>query len=199
MPVSDDEKALELMKDAWGNIRHNENLRNNLFMVYLVIVGAFLGFGGASSDDSPGDTEQIGLPVMGLIAWVIGLLFTITFQNFRAMIMRDNFVVLRARTKLLKGGDPLDPIRSVYEQYTKFHSQFVKKWTVTRCIRWTTLFISAAAGAYGLFRVPYFHRILYLVGLFLGFLVLNSLVNWWYGKRQDFASVMKQGETSVVQ
>jgi hypothetical protein len=166
---------------VWGNIQHNERLRNTVFNLYLIIAGFFFALL---------KMDKGLLPVTSIVCfssifiWVIGVLLLWVFSRFREMIGRDARVVRRLLERLAVYDEDNS---SVWDEYDRYYASFdkkgVSKWgSVNSCLTMTISIISASVLSVGYWA--YASKEPYQVGLvFILTLILNKATAMFFSWR----------------
>ena len=138
---SDDELPilLSMLDLAWRNVQHNEKLRNSMFSLYLVVIGASLAIDRLGSSDDQSDT----LLVLGsLLATLVGFVFSWTYLRFRSMIGRDMDVIMTIESRL-QLVDHIEPVTAVHARYRVSSTRTLSKANVTYAFVLATLIASS--------------------------------------------------------
>ena len=135
-------KYLELRKQ---NIQHNEQTRDRLFNLYLVITGAFL-----IALKLPNLPLDLSILPLSILLWMIGVLFIGAFVKYRAMITRDFEMALVIERLLLQqhGVTELETIGSKY--WARFDGGWRQNLSVSSVVTLTTVLLSSASLSVGI-------------------------------------------------
>lgn len=126
---------------VWGNIQHNENIRNRLFQFYLGITGVFIVF---FKEFKEGEINGEQVLLSAFFIWLIGLAFLWAYVRIIEMISRDNKIIMHFHSFLAEG-DKVD--KKIYNEYDIYNVSIattsLKWWSISSCITTTTSLISA--------------------------------------------------------
>jgi hypothetical protein len=118
---------LALLSHAWGNVQHNERLRNVLFSLYLAVTSGFFAVAKFLASDGPQEALVLSAAIL---VGVVGLLFMWVFLRFRFMIERDMAVIQTAYLEFSRLA-LVRPVTDVIAQYRRNTRSIFKSASVT--------------------------------------------------------------------
>jgi len=167
------ERELFYLDGVWQNIRHNENIRNRLFHIHLIISGSFLF---VIQENSVIKTSQEAALAFSFFVWLIGVFFLWAYERIREMINRDNKIVGHLNKGLKDGSEIEKKIYSELNSYKKTIKTTSLSWySISSCINFSTSLISSLIISVAI-RQQFNLNWLYVLIMMVGTVLVNSLL-----------------------